>query len=354
MQGGSNVQGVPLPSTPFKLINGLSGKPVSASDFENVSRGRPLPSKGMPCKTLAGFFQLQPVGLWSPAYRILNLQTSQALSQGNSRESTYSKVIMQPINENARETRDVWEIIPSNFFPYGSYLVQNANTGWQLAWDSSPNSRLMIVDPRFHLEKEFNEDHKRRIWMFSVIEEGFPTLGIPPTQTLFKLKNVGTGEFIRADSRSSCIVPYKRKMERMDLQFRLVAPRERLVLYPSSYLIESVSSSKFLCVRTWTKGDKRDEVLVKFETLNEGDIRQHWTIVASERSSEEGSYVVTNCGTDAGLRYEVDRGIADTVPGMEFTQDSSKQMTEASAVETITTSTMEFNGCTHHSWIASP
>ncbi|KAL2653706.1 hypothetical protein R1flu_021834 [Riccia fluitans] len=271
------VKGIPLPHTPFKLIDGEYGRSISLADEDTK---KPVLSR-KDRNTIGSFFQLVASPMFDGCYHILSIENGLALAD----EGKDGHLVMEPLAE--KEELQVWEIIASKTFEDGNYMIQNQQT------------RCFLVSCPFEEESSVytfpdEQEIKRHMWSFSFTEGDFQ--GIPPTQTLFTYMNLGTGRYLCGDSLSGHVYLRGKRCERKYLHFRLVAPRARVEWYPSAYLVESVYTSKFLSASSPTE----DELAaVKLDTLNEDDLNQFWIILPSRYS--EGTYRLRNCGTKGVL-----------------------------------------------------
>ncbi|KAL2653702.1 hypothetical protein R1flu_021830 [Riccia fluitans] len=294
------VQGIPLPFTPFQLVDEELHSPISARSGEHYPAE--LVHSRANLSTVQTFFLLVPVDI-NAHYYILNLGTRRALCVGNE-----GHVLMRPVDRQP----DIWEIIPSTTFPEGRYLLKKLN-GYQYLTKGNivnreESSCVITTSPQ---EQGLES---RQTWMFSFIEGDLK--GIPPTQTLFKLRNVGTERFLcmRNDTVLRSISPGDAPVAEpnMDPLFRLVAPRARHILFPSAYLIESVKTNQFLSHK---REDNRD--VLNLENRDDENHNQFWEIVAWGPSF--GAYIFRNCDTDCVLLNGADvNGERDNVPVLTF------------------------------------
>ncbi|KAL3681372.1 hypothetical protein R1sor_024328 [Riccia sorocarpa] len=288
------VHGIPLPLTPFKLLDGELRRPVVVCKLDHQK----LLLSEKHYNMVDSFFHIIQMSEMCPSYYyIVNLGSGSALTVGKDGE-----VLMKPFKNDL----DVWEVIPSSTFTNGNYVLQEVRTHRYLARSCNSGegfSTIITLPPERQIEL-------RHMWMFSFMEG--EVKGIPPTQTLFKLQNQITGRFlygntsgVKTISGSYLDTPV---MTRMDLHFRLIAPRARNMCFLSAYLIESVGTSQFLSVENVIKDEPHNGTVVKLATLNEENLNQFWMITA--RASSLGPYVfrIQNCGTEGVLVS----GIPDT------------------------------------------
>ncbi|BBN02864.1 hypothetical protein MPTK1_2g18760 [Marchantia polymorpha subsp. ruderalis] len=273
-----NMQGIPQPYTPFKLMNAEFARFLSVST-ENTAN--PV-AEDNDINTLPIYWYLISSVKREGFYNIVSLKNGLALTGHNS-SSGEREVFMQPLEEFSE--KQLWTMVPTKIFADGFYRVQNYSTKVDLQTVAAGDgNKVTTIDTGDKVETFSLQ------WIFS-FAEGIRQ-GIPPPSMPFRIMNYQHLRFVYGEEK---VLFLRDKINTLrEQQFRLVVPR--LKEWRESYLIESLNMNLFVT----DDGVSKAEIAgVQLAEKDEKDLNQYWIIVPSKKF--DGGFRLRNAKTKGYL-----------------------------------------------------
>ncbi|BBN02868.1 hypothetical protein MPTK1_2g18790 [Marchantia polymorpha subsp. ruderalis] len=274
-----NMQGIPQPYTPFKLMNADLKKFLAVkSEYPEA----PI-VEDTDINTLEVYWYLVSSEKREASYNIINMKTGLALTAKNS-TSVKTEVYMQTLEEF--DENQLWVFIPASFFSFGFYRVQNYSARVELTTKAVENGNSVTTfvlgdGPEiFELQWRFK---------FSVGDRQ----GIPPPSTPFRLMNYEHQRFVFGEDKVVFLRDALNNL--LEQQFRLVAP-PFLSKLRQTYMIQNLQTKGFVTDDGAADGKLKTLQLAEKDVEDE---RQYWIIVPSKEFA--GGFRLRNVKTQGYL-----------------------------------------------------
>ncbi|BBN02866.1 hypothetical protein MPTK1_2g18780 [Marchantia polymorpha subsp. ruderalis] len=273
-----NLQGIPQPYTPFKLMNPQFSRWLAVS---TTNTANPV-VEDSDINTLPIYWYLVSSEKREGFYNIVSLKNGLALT-GHSSSSGEREVFMQPLEEFSE--KQLWTMVPTKVFSDGFYRIQNYSTKVDLQTTAVADGNKVTTTDTGNKTESFNLE-----WIFRFAEG--VRQGIPPPSVPFRLQNYEHKRFVFGEEKvlfvRDTINTYR------ELQFRLVVPR--LKEWRESYLIESLNMNLYVTDDGISTGEVSG---VQLAEKDEANMNQYWIVVPSK--AYDGGFRLRNAKTKGYL-----------------------------------------------------